>query len=311
MLLRGIIIILGLALLPYPAGSAGPSPYKIADGSKVAVPEKGFVITPPKGWEYRTDLPSLSLFAQAQKEKGAKYQRTIQVMVRKQPVTIDESTAKVMEEELTSVFGQSGNGVSEFHIRNHEIVELTNQTKAVLYYTGMKLDGLELMQIHVLASSDTKHYISTFTDLAQHFDKGTDSPVLMTAWEALSSIEVQGPAPKRFEAPITVFGTIGALALLGLLITAIRHLWSSRQYRRLSEDMEGDTGRQSHSAGHESSTPRSLQNSRSPSHFGGSFQGSSEVTKASAHIANFTVEDNDPDEEKWNLGNTKGGGKTG
>lgn len=294
------------------SATARTSAFKIADGKTVQVPEKGFSLIPPKLWEYRTDLPNLSLFAQAPKEKGNKYQRTIQVMVRNAPLSIDETTATQVEEELVKVFGQGASGVVNFHVRNHEIVELTNHSKGILYYTGLTLDGIELMQIHVLTSSDSRHYISTFTDLAEHFDKGSDSPVLMTAWEALSSIEVQGSAPKRFQTPITVFAIIGSFVLLGFAIMTIRSISSAKQYRKLEiqadrEAKMGEGRRTSRTSSRSHSGDG--QRKRQPSH--ASFQGSSEVTKASAHMASLPQEsdEDDFDDDQWNLTGTKNNGQ--
>ena len=288
-----------------------------SDGSPVTLNDRGFSVTPPKGWEYRTDLPNLSLVLQAPKEKGQTYQKSIQVMVRNTPVAIDETTAVQFEAELTKVFGKSMTNVTDFHIRNHELVELTNGTKAILYYTGMNLDGFNLMQIHVVASSDTKHFIATYTDLAEFFDKGTDSPVLMTAWTALSSLQFSGAAPQRFEMPIRVFAVIGGIILIGILLSVGRTLMATVRYRKLTTGMDAeengyeDEGTDGSSHGSEefkmvpSEQPSSIKR---PIGFGDK----PEVTKASRHAATITPVSSDASmDDDWNLDDTNPGSKVG
>ena len=297
--------------------AAAETGFVASDGSPVTMKDRGFAITPPKGWEYRTDLPNLSMVLQAPKEKGQTYQKSIQVMVRNTPVAIDETTAVQFEAELTKVFGKSMTNVTDFHIRNHELVELTNGTKAILYYTGMTLDGFNLMQIHVVASSDTKHFIATYTDLAEFFDKGTDSPVLMTAWTALSSLQFNGAAPQRFEMPIRIFAILGGIILIGILLSVGRTLTATMRYRKLTKGMDAEENGYEDDSSNESthgSEDFKIATSAQPSSIKRpiGFGDKPEVTKASRHTATVTPVSSDASmDDDWNLDDTNPGSKVG
>src|SRR5690606_25029214 len=115
-----------------------------------------------------------SLLMQAPYVKGMKYQRTIQVAAFNGPKYIDETTAREFEELIVNKFSRASASVEEYRIRNHLNVEMADARPGLLFYSEFILEGVPLMQMHVLVSAEDRHFLMTYTDLAQHFED--DSP---------------------------------------------------------------------------------------------------------------------------------------
>lgn len=200
-----------------------------ADGSRLVLEERGFSIQPPVGWEVYTDYPNLSLFMQIPTSPGLLYRRTIQVATFNGYRYIDELTAKEFEALIVKKFGAITASVEDFRVRNHMNIELADGRAALLFYSEMKVDGVDLMQAHILASSTDRHYLLTYTDVREHFeDDAASAKYLAEAWDAMVSIELVGTTPTRLESLSRIGIVIAGIVLFFALIWVIRQ-WRARR----------------------------------------------------------------------------------
>jgi hypothetical protein len=208
------------------AAAAGQPFDFMSDGSRIVVEGRGFSIRPPKGWEVHTKHPTLSLLLQIPFKSGLRYRRTIQIASFNGVRYMDELTAKEFEGLIVKKFSGASGSIENFRIRNHMNVELADGRPGLLFYTEMVIDGVDLMQAHILVSSTERHYLMTYTDVREHFeDDAAAGQFLTEAWDAMVSVELDGRTPQRFESMKQI--GIGA----GAMLLFLTFLWGVRQWR--------------------------------------------------------------------------------
>jgi hypothetical protein len=235
------VFVMKLAIAtPSAAQDEGQKKIAIATGERLTVTGKGISIVPPKGWEVHQDNPHLSLVLQIPFSKDLKYQRTIQVMTFTGQKYIDSVTAKEFEELIVRKFTAASAGVENYRIRNNMPIELTDGRSALLFYSEFLLDGVSLMQAHILTSTRERHYLTTFTDLAEHFEDEMSGVFLTEAWNCMTSVELNGRTPLRFE-NIYMFGAgVFVIFLVVTILLTISKMAANRRYSRYSEEEFAD-----------------------------------------------------------------------
>jgi|GEM_PF-4818950 len=206
----------------------------VSNGQRIEVGEKGFSITPPEGWEIVHNVGVATVLLQAQKQAGMTYQRSIQVMAFESPRFIDQTTAKEFEEYLVKKFSEVSAAIEDYRIRNNTDIEMSDGRKGILFYSEFKFDGVAMMQAHVLVSSKTRHYLTTYTDIAEHFEQEENQAYLAEAWGAMTSLELDSGTPNRFEGPmfagIAVFVVSGFIGIFLLM----RYRMARKRYEQLA-----------------------------------------------------------------------------
>lgn len=201
--------------------------FVVSQGQPMEVAEAGFTITPPEGWEVYRDFGGATLHMQVPHDAQAKYQRAIQVLRFAEPRFVDSLTVEEFRDLLIKKITDSSGSVQDFQVRSDMVVDLTPDLKGILYYTQYAYEGVRLMQVHVLVSSATNHYLMTYTDLAEFFESD-DNPNLSTAWKSLTSIVLDSRGPTRADLPVQMI-----LLALGLVaIVAIGSLWRRQRAAR-------------------------------------------------------------------------------
>lgn len=208
--------------------------FQTSDGSRIEIADKGFSIVPPAGWEVSRDHPQLSFVMQIPYQKGMKYQRTIQVASFGGPKYIDGTTAREFEELIVRKFSRASASVEDYRIRNHLTVEMADGRPGLLFYSEFALDRVPLMQMHVLVSSDNRHYLMTYTDLAKHFEDDGATTYLTRAWDSMISVQVAGPSPSRFGLAIQLGVAVGVLVFFFILFRIIQGRKAKKDYQRYS-----------------------------------------------------------------------------
>ena len=199
----------------------------------VAIKEKGFLITPPKGWELHRKSQGSSLLFQVPHSKEMIYQRTIQVMSFDGYQFMDEITANEFGKIITEKFSSSSSAVQDYRLRSHLPVDMADGTQGILYYTEFSIDNVPLMQLHILISSATHHFLMSFTDLAEHFEQ-SDSIILETAFNSMTSATLDSRPPTRFNYPIFIGVTLSVF-----IIFIVGFRWrKSRRVVLMGEEFE-------------------------------------------------------------------------
>lgn len=206
--------------------------FTIADGSRVTVDDKGISMVPPVGWEVYRSMPNITLFMQVPKDKNLKYQRNISVRFGHDPMAIDELTAEDYAKKIISARARLFANMSEYRLRNYQIVDLQSGDKGLLFYTEFKFNDEPMMEMHLLVSSQTGNFLLTYTDLAEYFAGAQTSPELEAAYGSLTSVQLTSRAPERFGA---VWKIMGALAFLLLVTGILRVSYGRMSLREESE----------------------------------------------------------------------------
>lgn len=217
----------------------------VSNGQPLFLEETKLEITPPEGWQVIRDFPNMTLVMQPEKadvkinkdRSKTKFQRNISVVTRKNGIPIDDRTAAAMRENLETKMGKDAL-VSEFQIVEEKFLNFSTGSDALMFYTAMKLDGFDMMQLHILVSGSHHHYLLSYTDLADNFAKQDES--FQKAWAAMTSVTVEGLAPKRYQ-KIATYG--GALLGLILLVTLLRRRAQKKRlkyYEELGNEIYSD-----------------------------------------------------------------------
>lgn len=225
---------------PESNSSASEAPAAVplrGDGTLMDFADSGFSIAPPEGWEVYRNYGGATLLMQVPHAPELQYQRAIQILRFSGPKFIDQPTADEFAEVIRKQVTASSGGIANFSIRNHMVVDLRPDLKGALYYTSFAFDTLELMQVHILVSSATHHYVMTYTDLAEHFESDAN-PNLTTSWRAMTSIELDSRGPTRLDLPVAMI--IGLLSLAGIVgvFTFVRKIRAGREYATFAQDAE-------------------------------------------------------------------------
>jgi len=216
----------------------------VSNGEPIEIEEKGFNLTPPNGWSVNFNYPSTTLLLEAPDRKSDKYRRTIQVLSFSESRYMDELSSEEFALYISKNFSQASAMIQDFEMRDKVPVELNSNLSGYLYYTSFKIDETELMQMHVLISSATRHFLVTYTDLAVFFDTDISSEVhLNEAWQVMSSIELDSPAPVRFSSARNLVVVFSLALLFGVGYWIIRSRRAASTYRKYADesDVEYDT----------------------------------------------------------------------
>lgn len=217
-----------------------------SDGeTSVVLEDKGFTIKPPSGWLYSKEVPRVSLMAKAAEE--GEYLRTIQVMSFDGARELNDATIEEFQSWLVTTFGKQDARIADYAVRNYLPVDLESGLKAYLFYTEFKLTGADLMQMHVVVSSEDRTFVTTFTDLAKFFDvEDSPSEHLNEAWAAVNTIQLQAPlVPATTQA--AWFGGLAILCLMGGgALWWYRRSQLVKQFANLEATVEGQSDPISH-----------------------------------------------------------------
>ncbi len=190
-------------------------------------------ITPPPGWEIKTGEAGLSLilaepkpeFSSPNKEEVI-YQRNITLAVKYESTPIDELRAQEITKELEQRFSQ---GVAtNFRVIDHQFVDYRGTKDGLVLYSAMDIGKNPMMQMHFLVSGQDKQFLMTFTDFEKRFVE--DKAMMQAVWGSMTSLNIEGTAPYRYE-NLIVYGS-GTLVFFMLLL-----LWNTLRKRSFNKSL--------------------------------------------------------------------------
>ena len=218
--------------------SSNAKPLVLSTGKRISLPKRGLTLQPPVGWEVHRNIRGASLLLQVAKQPDLDYQRTIQVLAFEGPRFIDSTTEKEFAKVIIDRNSRAP-GVSGYRLQNSESIELEDGSSGLLFYTEFKVENTPLMQLHVLISSESRHFVLTYTDLAEHFTDDRESH-LDTAYRSIISARLKSQAPYRFQVPVMIFSIIIVVFGLGLLYKLISHYKLSKRLKMEMVVQDGD-----------------------------------------------------------------------
>lgn len=203
------------------SASAVPDRNALASQGFVEIKDLGIAIIPPKEWKTKTDSASLSMVIEEEKpfeikEKDGtiiRFTRNITVAAIHEPSPIDETRSEQLKEELVKNFSKTS---ANYQVLETKLVDYKGSKDAILAYTSMQIGGHLMMQMHLLVSGQERQFLLSYTDMADRFMAQDEA--FQMAWQAMSTVEILGKPPGRYDHLIP-YG-IGALSLM-LLFAAL------------------------------------------------------------------------------------------
>jgi len=226
-----------VAQLPPP-----PSGAEISQGERLTIDGKGFSIVAPTGWIVQRNLPRSSLFLQA-RVIGAEYPRNIAVVRFNESVLINESTANGFAERLVKLYPAASSTIENYTLRNHQSIQMADGREGILFYTDFTGSGRKMMQAHILVSSETNHYLVTYTDVAEHFENpGDNSPFLAEAWSSMTSIQLDSPNPVPTGGMDTTVMSLIGIVIIGGAAAIFRKIVAGIRYKEYATQAVSEGG---------------------------------------------------------------------
>jgi hypothetical protein len=212
----------------------------VSDGTRVSLENGAFSLIPPPKWDVYTGHPSITLLLQVPLEKGMKYQRTIQVASFSGVKYIDDVSIHEFEELIVRKFSQASASVEDFRIRNSMTINMDDGRNGLLFYSEFLLDGVPLMQAHILVTTDARHYMMSFTDLADHFEGEQAEQYLNVAWSAMTSVELNADSPVRYQSMKNMGAMVAGVISFLVMLFSFNHFRAKRKYQQYESGMPLD-----------------------------------------------------------------------
>lgn len=208
----------------------------VSDGSRIYIQKEELSIVPPEGWEVRSTVSGVTALFQMPEQKDDKIPRTIQIQAFSDSKYIDAVTAEEFAVELEEKFSESSTSINDYRLRSHIPINLENGDQAWLFYFGFSINGVELIHAHLLASSADRHYVLTYTDVAENFVRETaENDYLDIAWTSMTSLELPSKAPQRLGIARYMGFAFGVAAFLGLVFAFWRKKKAGKVYTQYAE----------------------------------------------------------------------------
>ena len=202
--------------------------------NRIQLESKGFSIIPPKNWTVSKNSRGMSLLMMEPEQKHSLYRATIQVITSHSGMSMNDVNAKKIAKFISEEIPSRNNLMKGYRLRNYEPVNLNDGRKGYIYYSEFSIDNVNLMQMHLLISSATKHFLVTYTDLASYFDGDISTrDKLSTVWSSFSSIELDSKSPIPIYQNTTVLAIIIGIIAFMTLITLTRKLIFKNQIQKV------------------------------------------------------------------------------
>jgi hypothetical protein len=214
-----------------------PEGAEISQGERIVIDGKGFSIKPPVGWILQRDVHRVSLALVAPVPEG-QYPSNINVIRFSGAKIINQETAEKFAEKIIKDFPAASPTIDAYTLRNSQPIDLADGRKALMFYTDFLGSGRKMMQAHVLASSETNHYLITYTDAAENFEpnaEGVQSQVFNLAWESLASLELDSPNPVPSQELTWILSIVGILVIAWFVFSFIRNRRAAAEYRQFAD----------------------------------------------------------------------------
>lgn len=198
----------------------------ISDGSPITIEKLGVTIAPPAGWEVLQNEMGMSLVLREQGpaeepalkpgEEKITFKRNITVVAMHETAPIDENEAAIVKEKLNEQFGKQ-TGIENFQVLEHKFFDYKGKNDGMVIYTAFVMNSIPMAQMHVLVAGQNNRFLMTYTDLASEFEANQEA--YNKAWGTMSTIQVIGNAPVRYE-DLKLYGAIaaGVAFFVGLLL---------------------------------------------------------------------------------------------
>jgi hypothetical protein len=216
---------------------------EISNGSVIDLGD-GLSIAPIAGWKIERKSLGMSLVmkevlpAQTGEIDYSKpiFARNLTVMTLPEARPIDEAAVPEMKEMISKMFARDPS-LKDVTFTDHKFFDYKGKNDGLILFSQLTANNFQMMQMQVIVSGEKKSYLMTYSDLASNFSNPASYDA---AWKSMTSIQVPGVAPKRFEKEMMIGGAFG-VALLAIIAPFLFIRWyNSRRIRKFADELQYD-----------------------------------------------------------------------
>jgi hypothetical protein len=164
----------------------------------------------------------------------------VTLRVRKGSLNIDEASGKDFTEIIKKQL--AAGGWSNINLREPRVFEFRPDFNGLLYYGNIEAAGNLLGQSIAVFSSQSEHYIFTYTDLPEHFEVGQDKTFQESRALVRRFRHTDGWVKSKWR-QVASYGFAGLFLLFTIVsFLVFRSILARREYERLARDIPEDWG---------------------------------------------------------------------
>jgi hypothetical protein len=225
------------------ASMAAPAE-EISDGRVINL-DGGISIAPVPGWKIERKSMGMGLVmkevvaqpqGQAVDYSKPIFARNITVTTLPEARYMDEKGLEEAKADITKMMTRDPS-LKDFQITDAKAFDYKGKNDGFVIFSQLTVNNFPMTQMQVLVSGAKKSYLLTYSDLTANF---TNPASYDAAWKSMTSISVEGVAPRRFEKEAMIGGSL-VLALMALVVPfVVARLISARRIRKLADELQYD-----------------------------------------------------------------------
>jgi hypothetical protein len=202
----------------------------------VNLPNTDASLVAPMGWEVLPSSRGMTLVMQEPKKEVSEkdrdyskpvFQRNMTVALIQRPSLMSSSRVNEFLSELKSKYTRDSL-VKDFQILEHKLVDHREKSDALVVFTSMTIQDIQMMQVHLLASDAKRQYFISYTDLASEFSNNKSA--YEAAWNSMFSLKLNSK-PDPFYTPYIPYAVGAAVfSLVFFLFSWLKSRRISKQY---------------------------------------------------------------------------------
>jgi len=216
---------------------------EISDGSTLDL-GGGLSITPIKGWKIERKSLGMTLLMREVPDSPQgeidyskpTFNRNISVMTLPEATPIDSNSIEELKIKISKMIARDPS-LTNFSFTEAKFFDYKNKNDGVVLFSQLTANNFPMMQMQIVVSGEKKSYLLTYSDLASNF---ANPSTFESAWKTMTSVTVQGTAPKRYEKEILVAGSVSGVAMILILPFFLARWRSSRKIRKLADELQYD-----------------------------------------------------------------------
>jgi hypothetical protein len=241
--LSGICGFAGVAISAESATEGATNQIEVSNGSRITLSDN-VTLAPIAGWQIERQSLGMSLVMKEllPEHRGPIdyskpiFQRNISMITVNKPRYIDPEAFTEIKSDIDKMIARDPS-LKDFTFTDAKLFDYKNKNDGIVLFSQLTANNYPMMLMHVVISGDQKSYMLTYTDLAATFSNPAS---FEAAWKSMTSINVSGVPPKRYEREAIMAGLAGG-GLLAILLPFFVIRWrNSRKIRKLADELQYD-----------------------------------------------------------------------
>ncbi|MCX6119970.1 MAG: hypothetical protein NT027_20740 [Proteobacteria bacterium] len=217
----------------------------ISDGSYVKFDSDRASIKPIVGWDVSPKSAGMSLVMKEVVKRDPTvaidyskplFSRNMSILALNEAAPIDEARAVAFEEQFLKMVQRDGS-MKNFQFTSRKFFNYKAENDGLVFFAQHDANGFPMMQMLVLVSGDARQYVMIYTDLASSF---SNAETYSAAWNSMTSVQVEGLAPKRYYREAQIGGAFLAGILMLVAPFGLARFASQRRIKKMVKELQSE-----------------------------------------------------------------------